>query len=78
MIQRALQNPLSALILRGDIADGATVPISTDNGRLTIAGQPIEVSPDGGISDGATAPAFGASIGGLGADSPDSGAPSVH
>ena len=78
VIQRTLQNPLSALILRGDIADGATVPISTDNGRLTIAGQPIEVSPDGGISDGATAPAFGASIGGLGADNPDSGAPSVH
>ncbi|HUK06625.1 MAG TPA: ATP-dependent chaperone ClpB [Stellaceae bacterium] len=39
VIQRELQNSLAALILEGKIADGETVRVSTEKGRLTIGGR---------------------------------------
>ncbi|WP_029010641.1 ATP-dependent chaperone ClpB [Azospirillum halopraeferens] len=40
VIQRALQNPLATLILEGKVADGQTVTVSAEAGRLTINGLP--------------------------------------
>ena len=39
VIQRELQNPLAELILKGRIADGETVAVTTGEGGLAIAGE---------------------------------------
>jgi len=39
VIQRALQNPLAEAILKGRIADGETVSVTTGDGGLAIAGE---------------------------------------
>jgi ATP-dependent Clp protease ATP-binding subunit ClpB len=41
VIQRALQNPLAELILRGDINDGDEVAVSAQDGKLVINGEQI-------------------------------------
>jgi len=41
VIQRALQNPLAELILRGDINDGDDVAVSAQDGKLVINGEQI-------------------------------------
>ncbi len=42
VIQKELQNPLAGLILEGKVADGATVSVSTRDGRLSVNGEVIE------------------------------------
>ncbi|MBV1704823.1 MAG: ATP-dependent chaperone ClpB, partial [Hyphomicrobiales bacterium] len=39
-IQRHLQDPLAEMLLAGKVADGATVPITEEDARLVIAGEP--------------------------------------
>jgi len=38
VIQKNVQDPLAELLLEGSIGDGATVPVTVENGQLTIAG----------------------------------------
>jgi ATP-dependent Clp protease ATP-binding subunit ClpB len=42
VIQRELQNPLAELILKGRIADGETVAVTTGEGGLAIAGEAVK------------------------------------
>jgi ATP-dependent Clp protease ATP-binding subunit ClpB len=44
VIQRAVQDPLSELILRGSVRDGQPVKVSAKSDRLLINGEPINVS----------------------------------
>ncbi len=46
VIQKWVQDPLAQKLLAGEIADGSTVKISADKGRLTLDGQPVG-SPEG-------------------------------
>ncbi|MCC6008316.1 MAG: ATP-dependent chaperone ClpB [Rhodobacteraceae bacterium] len=39
VIQKRLQDPLAELLLGGDIADGATVPVDAEAGGLVVAGR---------------------------------------
>ena len=41
VIQRELQNPLATMLLSGTIKDGDTVPVSVQDGRLTINGSKL-------------------------------------
>jgi len=43
VIQRYLQNPLAESILMGQIADGQTVNVTAEGGRLVIDGRPVMV-----------------------------------
>ena len=42
VIQKALQDPLADLILAGDVADGDTVKVSVEAGKLVLNGRAVE------------------------------------
>ncbi len=44
VIQRSVQNPLSEMILSGEVHDGETIAISTEKGALTIGGKAVRGS----------------------------------
>ncbi len=46
VIQKALQDPLAQLILKGDIVDGSTVAVSSDSHGLTLNGQSFASGDD--------------------------------
>ncbi|MDP4594226.1 MAG: ATP-dependent chaperone ClpB, partial [Beijerinckiaceae bacterium] len=45
VIQKHVQDPLAELILAGDIADGATIPVTAENGVLILNGKPSGSNP---------------------------------
>ncbi len=45
VIQKALQDPMSELILGGKIKDGDEVTVSTQNGNITLNGVEVEMRP---------------------------------
>ncbi|MCF4167027.1 ATP-dependent chaperone ClpB [Zavarzinia compransoris] len=46
VIQRNLQNPLAELILEGEIAEGDTVKVSAEAGKLVINGREVDIDAD--------------------------------
>jgi len=54
VIQKNIQDPLAELILAGELADGATAPVTVSEGRLLVAGKTIDGPAAPGTENGDT------------------------